>query len=113
MTSWAWLPGLLGGRLGHRCSRLELMRLGSLLGLAHERMGRGPRVLPGLSPAALLLSLDRGFAWLAAGPPAFAASCLKQRGAPSSTDSCSVVPGPRRVWASGRPVGQSLEYKYK
>ena len=81
------------------------MQLGSLPGLVHERTGQGPSVLPGLSPAALLLPLGRVYAWLAADPPALVASCLKRKGAPPSTDSCSVAPEPRRVWASGRPVG--------
>ena len=76
-------------------------------------MGRGPCVLLGLSPAVLLLPLDRGFAWPANGSLALTSSCLEWKGAPTSTDSCSVVLEPRRVWASGRPVGaEPGERKY-
>ena len=90
MTSLAWLPGRLGGRLGV-AARIWLLRLGSVLGLAHERMGLGPRVLLELSPVTLLLPLDRGFPWLAAGSPAMTARCLKWTGALTNTDSSSVV----------------------
>ena len=64
---------------------------GLILGLAHERMGRGPRDLPGLKPVALLLPLGRGLSWLTADPLAMAASCLKQKGALPSTASCLTV----------------------
>ena len=67
----------------------------------------------GLSPVALLLPLDRCFAWPADGSLALTASCLEWKSEPMSTDSCLVALEPRRVWASGRPVGaEPGERKY-
>ena len=104
LTSLVWLPGQLGGRLGLCCSHLAVAA-----GLTPGSAVQGPKVLLRLSPAALLLPLDRGFTWLAAGSPDLIASCLKWKGALMSTDSCSVALEPRRVWASGRPVGAEPE----
>ena len=41
VISLAWLPGRPSGRLRHRCLQLALLRLGSLLGLAHKLDGSG------------------------------------------------------------------------
>ena len=47
MSSLAWLPGQLGGRLWHRCSLLAVLRLGSVLGSAARADGPGSVGLAG------------------------------------------------------------------
>ena len=66
MTNLAWLPGRLDGRPGHHCSRLAVLRLGSL-GSGARAGGPGSKGLARAKSCSLPTATGWGLTWLAAG----------------------------------------------